>query len=171
MRGRVPVGLLALGLALAGAGGCGYTLGGNLPGHLKTVAVPVFVNKSLKPDVSGPITVAVAQAFALDGRLRVVPLSEADTILEGEIVAYRLELVGFDAQANVQVYQVVVTLNVRFRDVRAGGMLWQQDGMQEVADFRAPGAVAATFAREDAAVAQVAVELGRAIVARAVDRF
>lgn len=169
MRRQVPPALLAL--ALAAAGGCGYTVGGNLPAHLKTVAVPVFVNKSLQPDIAGPITVAVAQAFASDGRLRVVPVPEADTILEGEIVSYRLDLVGFDAQANVQAYQVVVTLNVRFRDVRAGAMLWQQDGLEGIADFRAPAAVAATFTRQDAAVARAAVQLGRAIVARAVDRF
>ena len=32
-------------------GGCGYSLRGNLPSHLKTVAVPTFANRTQEPGV------------------------------------------------------------------------------------------------------------------------
>lgn len=48
--GRVPA--LGLGLlAVVLAGGCGYSFRGNLPDHIKTVAVPVFTNKTAEPAV------------------------------------------------------------------------------------------------------------------------
>jgi outer membrane lipopolysaccharide assembly protein LptE/RlpB len=47
--------LLALGLALLLAG-CGYSLRGTLPDHIRTVAVPVFANRTAEPAVENPRT-------------------------------------------------------------------------------------------------------------------
>ena len=152
-------------------GGCGYSLGGNLPGHIKTVAVPVFVNRTHEPAVENFLTRAVIDAFVTSGRLRVVRPEDADAILEGEIVGYRLEALAFDPRANVREYRLWVTLNLRFRDVRKQAMLWRQEGLQEKADFRVPGQVAQTISREESALRQAAVDIGRAIVNLAVDRF
>ena len=51
--------------------GCGYSLRGNLPDHLQTVAVPVFQNRTPVPAVENFLTNAVVNAFATNGRLRV----------------------------------------------------------------------------------------------------
>ena len=72
--------LLALALVLAG---CGYSLRGSLPGHIRTVAVPVFANKTQQPAVENFLTRAVVDAFVTSGRLKVVRPEEADSILEG----------------------------------------------------------------------------------------
>lgn len=152
-------------------GGCGYSLRGSLPGHIKTVAVPVFANRTQEPAVENFITRAVIDAFVTNGRLRVVRLEEADSILEGEIVGYRIEALAFDPRANVQEYRLWLTLNLQFRDVRKNVMLWRQEGLQEKADFRVPGQVAQTISREESALRQAAVDIGRAIVNLAVDRF
>jgi TonB family protein len=71
-------------------GGCGYSvgLGGNLPSHIKTVAVPIFVNGTQQPAVEGVITAAVINAFVTSGRLKVVSVREADSILEGTVTLY-----------------------------------------------------------------------------------
>ena len=68
-------------------------------------------------------------------------------------------------------YRLVVTLNLQFRDTREGSMLFRQEGLQERADFVVPGAVSATISREEGAVRQAAVEIGRRIVNLVVDRF
>lgn len=151
--------------------GCGYSLRGSLPGHIKTVAVPVFANRTQEPAVENFITRAVIDAFVTNGRLRVVRLEEADSILEGQIVGYRIEALAFDPRANVQEYRLWLTLNLQFRDVRKNVMLWRQEGLQEKADFRVPGQVAQTISREESALRQAAVDIGRAIVNLAVDRF
>ena len=153
--------------------GCGYTvgLGGNLPSHIKTVAVPIFVNGTQQPAVENFITAAVVNAFVTSGRLKVVPVSQADSILEGEIVGYHLDAIAFNQSVNITEYRLRVRVNIKFRDVRENSTLWVQDGLEEWADFRVQGQVSDTIAREDVATRQAAVEIGRRIVAAAVDRF
>ncbi len=163
---------VALGIAVTlAAAGCGYTIGGTLPGHIRTVAVPVFKNSTLEPAVENALTQAVVRAFATEGRLRVVAREEADAILEGEITAYTLHPIAVVAGQNIAQYRLVLTMNLTFRDLRRNELLWQQRGLTEQADFRVQGAAADTIAREEVAVRQAAVEIGRKVVSLAMDRF
>lgn len=160
----------ALALALA-LGGCGYSLRGNLPDDIKTVAVPVFRNRTGEPAVENLITRAVIEAFSTNGRLRVVAAEAADAILEGDVVGYQLESIAFDPHANVRQYRLLVTLNVRFRDVRRNTVLFRRDGFQEKADFRVLGAVSETISREETALRAAAVDIARTVVSLAIERF
>lgn len=153
------------------AGGCGYSLSGNLPGHIKTVAVPVFKNKTEVPAVENTITAAVINAFVSSGRLKVVALDQADSVLEGEIVGYSIDAISFNPSINVQEYRLRVVVNIQFRDVRQNSMLWRQDGLQQQSEFQVAGQVSDTISRQDAASRDAAVDIGRKIVALAVDRF
>ena len=154
-------------------GGCGYSvgLGGNLPSHIKTVAVPIFVNSTQQPAIESVITAAVVNAFVTSGRLKVVPVGQADSILEGNIVGYALDSIAYNPQINITEYRLRVRVNINFRDVKQNTTLWKQDGLEQWADFRVQGQVSDTIAREDVAARQAAVEIGRRIVASAVDRF
>ncbi len=161
--------LLFLGTVLLA--GCGYSLRGNLPGHLKTVAVPVFRNRTATPAVENFLTQAVVDAFSTNGRLRVVRPEDADSILEGDVVGYELASIAFDPNANVRQYRLIVTMNLRFRDVRRNAVLFQRNGYQERADFRVPGTVAETIAQEETALRAAALDIARAIVSFTVERF
>jgi len=158
--------LLAVALA-----GCGYSFRGNLPDHIKTVAVPVFTNKTSEPAVESLLTSAVVQAFASNGRLRVVKPEDADAILDGEVVGYSVQSIAFDNQANVRQYRLQVTMNLKFRDVRRNTVLFDQQGLREKADFQVLGAVSQTIGAEEGAVRTAATEIGRSIVSLTVDRF
>ena len=167
---RAAAGLL---LALAGflPAGCGYGLRGNLPGHLKTVAVPVFKNRTEVAGLETTITSAVISAFSSGGRLRVVPVEQADSILEGEIVGYQIDGAGFDRNANVQAYHLRVVLNVAFRDVRQNKLLWQEKGLTQTSDFQVQGQVSDTLAQGSGAASQAAADIGRKIANAAVELF
>ncbi len=158
-------------LALLFIPGCGYSLKGSLPSHIRTVAIPVFANKTREPAIENFLTQAVVEAFVTSGRLAVTRPEEADSILEGEIVSYQIESLSYDPRANVREYRLLVTMNLQFRDVRKNTMLWRQEGLQEKADFRVPGQVSATIGREEAALRRAAVDIGRSIVTLATDRF
>ncbi len=164
---------LALGLALlaAGVAGCGYSFRGNLPDHIKTVAVPVFKNKTLEPAVETFLTSAVVDAFASNGRLRVVQPEDADAILDGEVVGYNVLSIAFDNLANVRLYRLVVTMNLRLRDVRKNSTLFEQQSLKEQADFQVLGAVSQTISNEEAAVRTAATQVARSIVSLTIDRF
>ncbi len=153
-------------------GGCGYSLGGNLPPHVKTVAVPIFKNLTQQPAIENVITAAVVNAFANGGRLKVVPVAEADSVLEGEIVGYTVESIAFNSSINAQEFRLRVRLNIQFRDVRQNTMLWRQEGLEERSDFRVGGQVSQTISLErEGAANQAALDIGRKIVSLALDRF
>ena len=158
-------------LALVLVGGCGYSLGGNLPPHVKTVAVPIFKNLTQQPAIENVITSAVVNAFVAGGRLGVVPAEQADSLLEGDITGYTVDSIAFDPSINAQVFRLQVTLNVHFRDLKTNTTLWRQEGIQERADFRVAGQVSQTIAFEEGATRQAAVDIGRKIVSLALDRF
>ena len=158
-------------VGLAGLAGCGYTVRGALPGHIKTISVPIFANRTQQPGVEGFITRAVVEAFSTNGRLRLAPSDQADAILEGEVVGYSVAAIAFDQSANITVYRLVVSLNLKMRDVRERKILFVQDGVTEQADFRVQGPVSATISREQDALNAAAVEIGHAVVSLAVQRF
>ena len=162
-----------LGLVLAAIllAGCGYSTRGSLPDHIKTVAVPIFKNRTLEPGVESAITSGVVNAFSSGGRVKVVPLDEADAVLQGEVVGYSLDGLSFDTNANVRAYRLRLVLNVEFRDVRRSAMLWRQEGLSETSDFQVAGQVSDTIARGQGAVQQAAAEIGRKVVNLAVGRF
>jgi outer membrane lipopolysaccharide assembly protein LptE/RlpB len=158
-------------LALLATAGCGYSLRGSLPGHLRTVAVPVLTNRTSQPNVDNILTRAIVEAFATNGRLRVVRPEQADSILEGEVTGYDLQSIAFDPAANVRQYRLVVTMNLKFRDVRENQLLYVRNGYQERADFRVPASVSESLAQEEVALRSAAVEIGRAVVSFTLERF
>jgi len=151
--------------------GCGYSTRGSLPDHIKTVAVPIFKNRTLEPGVDSAITSGVVDAFSSGGRVKMVPIDEADAILQGEVVSYSLDSLVFDQNANVGAYWLQGVLNVEFRDVRKSALLWPQEGLSATSDFQVQGAVSDTIAGGRGAVSQAAAEIGRKVVNLALDRF
>ena len=160
--------LLVLAAAL---GGCGYSFQGTLPEHVKTIAVPIFVNRTQQPAVEGVITRAIVDAFATNGRLRVVRPEDADSILEGEVLQYTVGAIAVDPSLNVQQYRLGVTLSLRMRDVRLNKLLFEQAQFSEQADFLVAGSVAQTLSIEASALQQAATEIARSVVSLALDRF
>lgn len=159
---------LALPVAL---GGCGYTLRGTLPPHIKTIFVPIFRNRTQEPGIESVVTRAVVEGFSTNGRLRVVSREQADAVLDGEVTGYTIASVAFDRDANVRLYRLIVTVNLRLRDLRENKVLFQQDNVREQADFRVLDVVSQTISREETAVRVAASEIGRAIVSLTVSRF
>lgn len=151
--------------------GCGYSLRGNLPAHLQTIAVPVFQNMTPVPAVENFLTNAVLNAFTTNGRLRVTSVDRADAILEGQITNYSLQSIAFDAAANVRQYRLTVTLNLRLRDVRRNEVLFQRSGYSDRADFAVPSTVVETITASESALQQAATQIARSVVSFAVERF
>ncbi len=151
-------------------GGCGYSFRGNLPAHLRTIAVPVLRNRTSEPGVENFVTNALVEAFATNGRLRVVRGEQADSILDGEVLGYEIQSIAFDPNANVRQYRLVLTLKLTYKDLRRDSVVFE-GVLAERSDFRTAGQVSQTIGREEAAVRSAAVDIARAVVSRIVERF
>jgi hypothetical protein len=131
----------------------------------------MFKNLTQQPAVEDVMTSAVVGAFSNMG-IKVVPVQQADSILEGEITEYNVQSIAYDSSINAEVFRLRMRLNLQFRDVRNNTMIWRQEGFEDRADFRSRGDVAQTISQErTGAVAQAATEIARRIVSLALDRF
>lgn len=168
---RRRLGALTLATAVVALAGCGYSFHGTLPSHIRTIAVPMFENRTLQPNVDSIITRAVVQALATNGRLRVVRRADADALLEGQVVGYSVGPIAFDQTLNIQEYRLGVTLNLTMRDLRRNTVLFQQAGVSEQADFRVAGPVSTTIDLEETALGVAANTIARNIVSLVINRF
>lgn len=107
--------LLAATLLLSGC--TGYRVGSMLPGDVKTVHVPTFINKTTEPLLEIDTTQAVIEEFQRDGSLKVVGEAEADAILTVVLTEYRLEPVSFrkDVRTAAQQYRAYIVANMVMR--------------------------------------------------------
>lgn len=164
--------VLAALVAATGLQGCGYRLGGRvLSEDIRTIGIRMFANRTTQPFVEGVLTQAVGEAFSTDGRLRVVAPELADVVLDGDVVGYRVDSVAFDSRTNVQQYRLFVTVDVRVRDTRHGGLLFEERGIRDRADFGVAGTVAQTIGAEGVALRVAAVEIARTVVSVTLQRY
>lgn len=120
---------LGLGLALVLAYGCAYTLSSVVPGHIKSLAVPVFANSTVEFGISEDVTRAVQDAFQANGRLTLAGERQADSVLRGTVVAYRDQVFGYTQQERATSYEIVLTVRLSFRDLVRNRDLWKEDAL------------------------------------------
>jgi outer membrane lipopolysaccharide assembly protein LptE/RlpB len=159
-------------LASIALGGCGYSFRTSLPPGIQSIHVPVLENRTQEPGIEDFMTQALTQAVIQSGRVRIARnAQDADAVLEGAVVEYRLNAISFDRSANVTSYRLIIGLALVFRDLKQNQILWKQDRIEERADFLVAGQVTQTLAREEVAVQRAAVEVARAIVSFAFEGF
>lgn len=112
-------------LTLVSLTGCGYTTKSSLDPQYQSIFVSAFQNQSREYDLQAPLTNAISRKFITDNRLRVVDPDEADLLLEGVILDYRLKGLTFDQNDDVTQYLVIVTAGVRLTDNHTGTVLWE----------------------------------------------
>lgn len=116
--------LLFLTILLAG---CGYTVGNDFRQDIKTVAVPIFENKTNRRGIQFQLTEAVQQEITKRSKYRLAKGLEADTRLSGEIIGFRKDVLGETAQDDPRELQVSLIVKVRWEDLRTGALLAEQE--------------------------------------------
>lgn len=109
------IGIVCCGLAASCAG---YKLGPATRPDYRSVAVPMFGNKTLHPQIEAQITNAILKRFQHDGTLRIESESVADVVLTGQITAYHRAAIR-SARADTgtaREYRVTVTARVQARN-------------------------------------------------------
>lgn len=113
--------------------GCGYTQKTVLPRDIKTIHVQTVKNKVpvrdiyiYVPGLEMDITNAVIRRMQVDGNLKVVPLEEADAVLEMDLVRFEQEGLRFTSLESVSEYRLYIVLDMQLIHRETGEVLWHE---------------------------------------------
>lgn len=108
---------------------CGYYSfsGSSLPSHLRTIAIPIFQNKTTEFGVPEDITDALINEFTRDNTLKVADRRTADSIIEGTIVNIREQAGAYNQQEQVKEIRIYVRVRAKFEDLAKNKVLWEEE--------------------------------------------
>lgn len=111
---------------------CGYYSfsGSSLPPHIRSIAVPLFENKTTEFGAREDLTDALINEFTKDNSLKVVDRRSADSIIEGTIVTIREQAGAYNAQEQVKEIRVYVTVQAKFEDLKKNKIIWEEQMSQ-----------------------------------------
>ncbi|HBG45520.1 MAG TPA: hypothetical protein DDW94_00860 [Deltaproteobacteria bacterium] len=151
--------------------GCGYHVAGKagqMPGGVETLAIPVFTNKTIKPDIESAVTSAFVSEFVTT----VSVAGDAPFVMEGVITAYSLTPVSFTKSDVNQEYRLTVTMSLRILNENTGAVIWQDRSVTDYEDFAVNiDDVAATKDREADALRKLSRDTARLVKERMMEGF
>ena len=123
--------LLLAAVAAAALAGCGYHLTGrstSLPPDIKRIGVPMFVNKTDRPELEQRITAYVISQFLTRGRYQIVSSDEGvDAVLRGEILTFVQNPVAINPQGRATRYEILINARATLIRTTDEKILWQDD--------------------------------------------
>ena len=103
--------------------GCaGYHVGPVTKTSFHSIAVPMFRNETLRPQLEAQISNAIIRRLQQDGSLQIQSQPRADAVLIGTVVHYdRIALRSLRSDAGIpREYRISITVRVEARDRRTG---------------------------------------------------
>jgi lipopolysaccharide assembly LptE-like protein len=103
---------------------------------VRTVAVPIFSNRSFRRGVEFQLTKAIVNQIEAQTPYKVVPRDRADTILEGEITDIFIHTYSADPNTGVPQDQFYyVRVNFTWKDLRTGKILADRRRFEQTATY------------------------------------
>ncbi len=160
---------------------CGYSLAGRgsfLPEYIRTVGIPLFLNRTPYLTAELMFTEKVRIEFQSRGRYTVQP-SEigADGVVRGEIMGINASPVGFTDQQLATRYRFTVTVSVKFDDATQKKTLWENPALAfsdeyDLASRTSAGLDGAAFLdQERAAIDRLSTDFARSVVSAILEAF
>ena len=139
MRLRLEWALVALLL-----GGCAYySTSGGLIGGIRTVGIPVAENQSAEFAVAERLTERAVDAYAEDGRLRVVDEENADALMQLEVLSVDDQPFTYTGAGQTEQYRFAVRVAAELVRVTDG------EGLLESVELEGWGTYDATLGEEE----------------------
>ncbi|MDQ7778308.1 MAG: LptE family protein [Planctomycetota bacterium] len=113
-------------LLLAHALGCGYTAASYRESDSRTIAVPIFENKTLWRGREFELTNAVAKNILTRTPFRIAPRDSADLVIEGEILDYETPGLLDDRVDRVLQSQISMRVKVKLTN-RSGATITEKE--------------------------------------------
>jgi hypothetical protein len=156
--------------------GCAYTTKNGLAPHLKSVAVPVFNNKTYVQDYTRKLEVEVTdgirKAFVQEGELKLAGREDADLICEGDVEKLDREVLRTDRYGDPAEIRIVIRARFSLYDVKEAKYLLKNQLVTN--GDRASESGVYNLRRgesEDLARAKAVEDLGRVVARRVVEKW
>ncbi len=111
--------------------GCGYHFQGeamNLPSDVRSLAIPLFSNRTPQTGIESEITRALVDKFISAKRLSISKQDSADALLTGAVKSFFTTSVTVTGGTQVTTgYRATLTVEVLFQRQRDGKILWKDE--------------------------------------------
>ena len=147
---------------------CGYQLagrGGHIPDEIKSVAIPVFENKTMEPVIEEELTPMIIREFIKDSRIKVVDRTEADLVLGGSVNSYKESPLSFDQNQEVLEYRITVTTHLKITRQKINNIIWEKDIIKS-SEYKVSSNVMTTRTSKLLALKEIAKNLSEEVTDR-----
>lgn len=171
--------------------GCGYRLAGDdgisSPLRGKTIAVPILVNKTYRPNLETILAGSLREQIAWrSGGRNAAAAESADLILTGAVLTYTSTPISYSGDDRIKEYRATMSVEVSLVDRVSGEVMWKgtRSSVQDypVIDFpinnrpisdriTPQNRIALQQNSEDAAVREICRRLAQDIYEKVTDRF
>lgn len=168
----------------AAATACGYTLAGRgsfLPAYIRTIGIPLFLNRTPFLTAEQLFTEKVRVEFQSRGQYAVQPTEEgADGVVRGEILSLSVAPAGFTDALQATRYRFTVTVSVELEDAVQKKVLWENPSLSFSDEYELSsrlsgaggGADGAAFLdQERAAMDRLSTDFARSVVSAILEAF
>jgi len=156
--------------------GCGYHTAGSathVPANVRTLAVPVFVNRTLAYHSEVALTAAVVRELNLRTKYRILngDTKQADASLRGTILTQSVVPLTYDASSGqTSSYQVMITAQMVLT-AADGRELWRNDAFSFHDQYQSTQDLTGSIQEDSAAVKRIAQHFAEAVVSDMLESF
>jgi Lipopolysaccharide-assembly len=160
--------------------GCGYALAGRgsfLPDSIRTIGIPMFLNRTTVFNLETLLTEKVRAEFIGRGKYQTLPESTGvDGLLTGEVTAVSIVPSSFNSAQLATRYSIIMTARIELKDMKANKVLWENPSVTFREEYDATGGKsvvdpAAFFQQDTTALERMSTAFARTIVSAILEAF
>jgi len=172
--GRAAAALAAALLAAGLAPGCGYRiagLGGELPGGVRRVEVPIFQNHTVRPDLSRILTEEFIGDLIAAGKVEIAHGEAADAVVRGTAVSYKRDPITFDEAGKALENRITLVMDVSLERRSDKRTLFAERNVTIRYDYPSRGNLQEDDRLEEEAVRKAAEQMSQKLVSLMLEGF
>jgi outer membrane lipopolysaccharide assembly protein LptE/RlpB len=155
---------------------CGYQVAGTasrLPPDIKTIAIPVFTNKSTQFRIEQKVAAAITRDFIERTSFRVTPNpAHADAELKGTINSVRSGVLTYDPNTGAATtFQIEVTASVELIDLHTKKVVFSNPKYVFREEYQVSQSTSALFEESDPALNRLSRDFARTLVTDITENF
>jgi hypothetical protein len=155
---------------------CGYQVAGRgerLPPDIKTIAVPLFVNRSSTFRIEQKLAAAITREFIERTKFRITPTpTGADAVLNGTVKDVRSGVITFDLNTGrASSLQIQVTAEVKLRDLHSQKVVYANPNFVFREEYQVSQTTSGLFEEDQAALDRLSRDLARTLVTEVLENF